>query len=109
MNNFDFSSVYDLERAGYSRESARVLKGMVEANMQLEAVYRINQLLIEVDVQQLGVHALIELVRTPVSLKPQLPSWQTTYEKCWRRVKQLGHQPEKLFVNLQVLDWLDRE
>lgn len=101
-------TVYDLETKGQDRAAARVLMMMFEERVRIGDFQQINEVLGTIDISRLSSRSLIALVRSTAIFKGQLPNWQQTYERSWMTVLHRGKDPQKLFVGLQNLSFLQK-
>ena len=91
---------YLLDKIGQSRTAARSIMVFIEKKLRTHALSDANKLLAEADVSSLSTRSLIGLVRSTYRVNGQLPAWAKLYRASWKRARELGKQPEALFVGL---------
>lgn len=93
-------SVYALEQGREGRLAARALMIFLEKNFKAKNLAAASALVDRVDLDKLGVHSLIGLVRTTARIKLTLPSWSALYRRSRRAVERKGYSPERMFVGI---------
>lgn len=54
------------------------------------------------DYNSLGIHALIGVVRATCRVRTLIPEWETMYQRIRELVRELGHDPDKIFVGIKL-------
>jgi hypothetical protein len=91
---------YELEANGEARAAAREIMAFVEGFLRTSSIFEPNRLLAEADVGQMSTRSLTGLIRSTFVARKRLPAWERAYARAWLRAKELGREPEKLFVGM---------
>jgi len=92
--------VYALEQGREGRLAARALMIFLEKNFKTKNLAAASALVDRVDLEKLGVHSLIGLVRTTARIKLTLPSWNALYRRSRRAVELKGYSSDRMFVGI---------
>lgn len=96
----ELASVYALDKSGTERLAARHMMSYLESKLSSKSLGAANRMLASADVSKLSSRSMIGMIRSTYRIKKDLPSWGTVYAKSWKRVKEIGKNPEALFIGL---------
>lgn len=98
--NETLEQIYALERRQQGRIAARKLMIFVETNFKKKNLTLTSSLLDKVELNLLGIHALLGLTRSTLRARAGLPAWNVIYKKSRLAVESRGFNADELFVGM---------
>lgn len=92
--------IYSLEKEGLQRQAAREAMLTVETRLQRNSLHSVNEFLRVADTSILSARTLVGIIRSTHRVSQHLPAWDASYQRSWKRAKELGKSPEALFIGL---------
>jgi hypothetical protein len=97
----ELAQVYVLEHHGSERLAARTMMYLFESKLKRKAFGAANSLLEKADMSKLSSSSVTGMMRLTHKSKKNLPLWSTTYARSWDRIRDVGENPEELFLGMQ--------
>jgi len=97
------AEVYVLEADLQHRAASVIILRYIVVGGKSSDLAAIDELLSTIDLDKLGVHSLIALVRSTVAARQHLPSWSPTFNKVKNILSSRGEDVERLLVGMMSL------